>query len=785
MATLAAGFQQSAAEPPGLSESEARSRLAEHGRNEVAPERESRWRQALGRLWAPVPWMLEATVALELVLGHLLEAGIVAAVLVVNVAIGLFQESRASAAVALLRSRLQVQARVRREGRWRLVAAAEVVPGDFVHVRAGDVVPADMELSEGEVSVDNSALTGESLLAEVAPGATLYSGSIVAAGEASGTVLATGADTYFGRTAELVRTARTASHLEAVVIGLVRWFIALDGLVALAVVGLALAQGRPARDVVSFALVLLLASVPVALPAAFTLASALGAVELARSGILVTRMSAVQEAAAMDVLCVDKTGTITTNHLHLDRIEALHASAPQRVLALAAAASDPATQDPLDLAVLAAAQQEGGGGLVRTAFVPFDPASKRSEATVEEDGALLRVMKGAPQVIAALAGGYDARLAARVQRLAANGSRVLAVAAGVGEGAPSLLGLLALRDMPRADARELIEQLHALGVRVVMLTGDTLPTAQAIAAEVGISGVSVRVGDLHAGPPPAEPPAVVAEVLPEDKLELVKLLQAQGHVVGMTGDGVNDAPALRQAEVGVAVASATDVAKQAASVVLTSEGIADLVAMVQSGRRIHQRSVTYALNVASKKIEVPLLLAFGVFAWGSFLFTPLLMALLLLGNDFVSLAIVTDRAAQSRGPERWRNRELLAGSLVVALPLLAAAIAIVVLARDLWPALHGASLQTFAFMTLLFQSQATVYLVRVAGRLWSAAPGRWLLAATLLDLVAFSALALAGALLAHIAPAPLAALLGTAVLGMLIVDAIKAPLFARLGIHRR
>jgi H+-transporting ATPase len=776
--------EQSAAKPPGLSESEARSRLAHYGPNEVAQESESRLRQALARLWAPVPWMLEATVVLELVLGHLLEAGIVLAVLLVNAAIGLFQESRASAALALLRSRLQVQARVRREGRWRLVPAAEVVPGDFVHVRGGDVVPADVELQEGVVSVDNSALTGESLLAEVAQGATIYSGSIVASGEASGSVLATGAGTYFGRTAELVRNARTATHLESVVLGLVRWFVALDGVVALAVVSLAAAQGKPARDIITFALVLLLASVPVALPAAFTLASALGALELAHAGILVTRMSAVQEAAAMDVLCVDKTGTITTNHLQLDHIQALPPCDQDRLLALAAAASDAATQDPLDLAVLAAAEQGGAKAGQRQEFLPFDPVRKRSEATIREDGRLLRVMKGAPQVIAALSGGYDSALARRVDDLAANGSRVLAVAAGEEGSRPKLLGLLALRDTPRPDARELIEHLHAYGVEVVMLTGDTLPTAQAIASEVGIDGAGVRVSDLRAGHALERPPAIVAEVLPEDKLELVKLLQSQGHVVGMTGDGVNDAPALRQAEVGIAVASATDVAKQAASVVLTSEGIADLLALVESGRRIHQRSVTYALNVASKKIEVPLLLAFGVFAWGSFLFTPLLMALLLLGNDFVSLAIVTDVAVQSRRPERWRNSELLLASLVVAAPLLLLAIGVVVLARDVWPGLHGAELQTFAFLLLLYQSQATVYLVRVAGRLWSAAPGRWLLAASLVDLVAFSAFALAGVLLSRVAPGPIGVLFGVIVVGMLLVDALKAPLFVRLGVHR-
>ncbi len=753
------------------------------GRNEITVERPQRWRQALGRLWAPVPWMLEATVALELVLGHCVEAAIIAAVLAVNVAIGFVQEGRAQAALELLRRRLEVRARVLRDGSWTTVPAAELVPGDVVHVRAGDVVPADLALRDGALAADQSALTGESLPVELAAGEALYSGSTIARGEASGTVSATGPGTFFGRTAELVRTARTETHLERVVLGLVRWFIALDLGLAVVVSAVAAARGEPAHEIVSFALVLLLASVPVALPAAFTLVGALGATELARSGVLATRMSAVQEAATMDTVCVDKTGTITSNRLTLDALRPQAPLEEWELLALAGAASDPATQDPLDMAILKGGQQRNVAALgSRLGFTPFDPHTKRSEALVVGDRGRMRITKGAPQAIAALT--RDGPGEADVAELAAAGARVLGVAVADGDGPWRHAGLVALRDAPRPDAAALVRELHALGVGVIMVSGDTLATARSIATEVGIEGRAARTPELRAEDANLGRLGVVAEVLPEDKYELVRSLQRAGHVVGMTGDGVNDAPALRQAEVGIAVASATDVAKQAASIVLTRPGLADIVELIKSSRRIHQRSVTYALNVAAKKIEVPLLLSFGVLVWRQFLFTPLLMALLLLANDIVSIAIVSDRAPSARAPEHWRNRELLLGALVVALPLLAVSLSVVWVGRDVWPQLSLDPLRTLIFLTLVYSSQATIYLVRVRGRIWSARPGRWLLTASVIDLAAFSALALIGGPLAPLSAAAVAALALTILGAAVALDSLKVRLFGSLGIHR-
>jgi H+-transporting ATPase len=464
--------------------------------------------------------------------------------LVFNAAVSLLQEGRAGKALALLRSKLVVQARVLRDSRWGLLPAREVVQGDFIHIRMGDLVPADVHVLEGTVLVDQSALTGESLPADDGPGATVYAGSVVRRGEASGEVLATGSRTFFGRTAELVGKAATKSHLQMIIFQIVKYLVLVDAVLVLILLAYAAGTGMPLTDILPFGLVLLVASIPVALPATFTLATALGSRELAESGVLVARLSAIEEAAAMDVLCSDKTGTLTQNHLALAGTHLYRAQSQDELRRWAAAASDAATQDPIDLAILDAAKSEGvpSRTLNRLEFTPFDPASKLCEAILQGESGTMHVIKGAPNAVAGRAKPIPT-LAEDVDRLASGGYRVLAVAAGP-EGRIELVGLLALEDPPREDSRALIQDLRNLGVRVRMVTGDGLPTAQSIAARLGIEGAAGRAEEIRKRQAvEADRYAVFAEVLPEDKFHLVEGLQRAGHVVGMTGDGVNDASA--------------------------------------------------------------------------------------------------------------------------------------------------------------------------------------------------------------------------------------------------
>ena len=762
------------AEPDGLTSDEAQRRLARDGPNALPATRAHPLRRLLATVTGPVPLLLEAAVVLEVLAGHLTEALIIALLIVFNAVLGVVQEGRAHDALAALRQRLAVSARVRRDGQWRVVDATTLVVGDLVHVRAGDVVPADLTVRDGSTTVDQSVLTGESAEVDVAVDAPLYSGAVVRRGEATGVVTATGARTFFGRTAQLTRTASTASHLETTIFRIVWALLAMDGALVVAVLVYGVVHHLSWRELIPFILILVVATVPVALPATFTLTTSLGALELARQGVLVTRLSAIEEAAAMDLLCTDKTGTITQNRLRVADVLPYDTTRDE-VLALAAAASDRATQDPLDVAILDALGDVPA--LERLHFTPFDPSTKRSEATVRQDGVVRRVAKGTPGVLAAL-GGAPATLDADVARLAGGGARILAVARG-DDTALRVVGLVAMGDPLRPDSAPLLARLGELGVRVIMVTGDTEATARAVAREVGVGARVITPDALRAqgdGPLDFD---VVAGVLPEDKLRLVERAQRAGHVVGMTGDGVNDAPALKRAEVGVAVASATDVAKEAASVVLTDEGLTNVVAAIETGRRVYPRMLTYTLNKIVKTFQVSLFLALGLLLTGQFVTTPRLVLLLLFANDFVTMSIATDHVGFSPQPDRWRVAQLSLVALGVALPWLAASFATYYLARDV----AGLSLtvtQTLVFVMLVATGQATLYLVRDEHHLGRARPSRLMLGATVVDLVVITVLADRGWLMAPVAAGDIGVVLGAVLVTTFLLDLVKAPLSRRI-----
>jgi H+-transporting ATPase len=762
----------------GLSTQEAQQRLQQYGPNAVVEEKQHPIHIFLSKFWAPVPWMLEITVLLELYLSNDVEAVVIGLLLVFNAILSFVQENRAQGALALLRQQLTVQTRVLRDGHWQFVPAQNLVPGDIIHLRMGDLVPADVRLAEGQIQMDQSALTGESLPVEGGIGHQAFAGAVVKRGEASGEVTATGAHTNFGKTAELVRTAKTASHLEEIIFSIVKYLIIADVGLVIVVVLYALLSHIAGSTILPFALILLVASVPVALPATFTLATALGAAELARNGVLVTRLSAIEEAAAMSVLASDKTGTLTENRLTLGEV---HAYAPHRdedVLVWGVLASEEATQDPLDIAILTAAR---GKELKITDtilhFTPFDPASKRSEALVRQpDGSTLQVVKGAPLTIAALTGA-GAEVEEDVAGLAAQGYRVLAVAAGL-QGEPlQLAGLLALQDAPRADSQALVKKLNDLGVRVMMVTGDDPLTAQAVAGQVGITGSTCASESLH-GQITAETLQcnIFAGVFPEDKFHLVEALQSAEDIVGMTGDGVNDAPALKQAEVGIAVASATDVAKAAASLVLTTPGLSNILGAVETSRRIYQRMLTYTLNKIIKTFQIALFLSLGFVFAGEFVVTPLLIVLLLFANDFVTMSIATDNVSYSSKPDRWHIRVLMEVAFILAIPALLLSFGFFYAADNLLH-LSLSQMQTLMFVMLVFTGQVNVYLVRERHHFWKSIPSRWMLIGTVADIITVIILATQGFLMTPISFALVALTLIVTLLYLPLVDMLKIFVF--------
>lgn len=689
------------------------------------------------------------------------------------------QDERAQVALAALKSRLALMASVRRDDNWITVAAREIVPGDVVKLSLGAIVPADARLLSGAILLDQSMLTGESLAVEAGPGRDAYAGAIVRRGEAVAEVTATGSRTFSGRTAELVRIAHPENAEQRAILGVVRNLAVVNGLVLLLMIGYAQANGMPLSRVIPLVLTVVLASVPVALPATFTLATALGAQRLVGQGVLPTRLSAVHEVAAMDVLCADKTGTLTQNALRVVEVRSCPGFDEATLKALAALASAEGGRDPVDEAVREAAGRLSDAGMRRIDFVPFDPATKFAEALVDTGNGTWRVVKGAFVVVAGFA-APPAEMIAALEDMTAAGNRVLGVVAGPSN-ALRFVGLLALSDPPRTDAAPLIAELATLGISTVMVTGDAAATATAIARQVGLNGA---VCPGHAIPERVVPGdyAVFAGVFPEDKFRLVKAFQKAGHTVGMCGDGANDAPALRQAQIGIAVSSATDAAKGAAGMVLTEPGLAGAVAAIKEGRATFQRILTYTLNALIKKVETVLFLGIGLLVTGHTVLTPLLMVVLLVTNDFLTMSLTTDRTRPSPVPNVWRIGSVTAAAGTLGLAKLAFSSVVLLVGR------YGldfgiGTLRTLAFITLAFGSQATVYAIRERRHLWSSRPSSWIMIASLLDVGIASAVALGGGLTPALPIIVIASVLASALIFAVVLDLVKIPVFSLLKIN--
>jgi len=764
----------------GLTSDEARQRLAKYGPNAVPDTAVHPLRRALTKFWAPVPWMLEASIILEVALGKYVEAAVIGALLVFNAALGFFQEGRAQATLAALKSRLALNASVRRDNAWATVPAAALVPGDIVKLSLGGVVAADVRLTGGSVLLDQSMLTGESVPIEAGAGFETYAGALVRRGEAVAEVTATGTRTKFGRTAELVRTAHVESSQQKAVLRVVRNLAIFNGVIILMLVGYAYALKMHGAEIVPLVLTAILASIPVALPATFTLAAALGARALARLGVLPTRLSAVDEAASIEVLCADKTGTLTKNELKVTAVRPMPGFDESHVLGMASLASSEGGQDPVDAAIRSAASQSVASDLPKLSkFVPFDSATKMSEATaIDSSGATVRAVKGAfAAVIGLTQPSPDGSTIA--SQLEAQGFRVLAVAVGPPQ-AVRLAGIIALSDPPRTDSAALITELHTLGVRTVMVTGDAPATAAIVARAVGLDGAVCPAGPIPDGVRP-EQFAVFAGVLPEGKYNLVKSFQKSGHTVGMCGDGANDAPALRQAQMGIAVSTATDVAKSAAGIVLTKPGLGGIVASVKEGRMTFQRILTYTLNSVIKKIVQVLFLAAGLIMTGHAILTPMLMVILMITGDFLAMSLTTDNVRASATPNAWRIGPLTIAGIVMGIGDLIFCVAILAIGKYRMD-LGIDALRTLAFVSLVFGSEATLYAVRERRRLWSSRPGLWVIVSSVCDVLIVVALATRGIAMTSLPVLAVGEILMAAAVFSFVLDFAKAPVFHRLRI---
>jgi len=733
-----------ASSPDGLSQAEAQKRLTQYGPNEIEEKKTNPFLKFLTYLWGPIPWMIEVAVILSAVARHWPDFFIILLLLMANAVVGFWEEHQAGNAIAALKAKLAIKARVKRDGKWTTPEARDLVPGDVIRVRLGDIVPADARLLEGDaIEVDQSALTGESLPAERKSGEAVFSGSIIRQGEIGAMVYATGANTYFGKTAQLVQEAHTVSHFQRAVLKIGNYLIILAAAMVTVIIGVALFRGDPMLTTLQFALVLTVAAIPVAMPTVLSVTMAVGARLLAKKEAIVTRLAAIEELAGVDVLCSDKTGTLTQNKLTLGDPFSVDNVPAEQVILNAALASRADNKDTIDLAVLGGLKDDQAlKGYELVHFQPFDPVHKRTEATVKgTDGKQFKVVKGAPQVILELSANVrqvKPAVEKAVNEFAARGFRSLGVARAEREGQWQFLGVLPLFDPPREQAKATIATARQMGVNVKMVTGDQVAIARETAGKLGL-GTNIldasgfgdtkhhETGQLAESIEKADG---FAQVFPEHKFHIVDVLQQRGHIVGMTGDGVNDAPALKKADCGIAVSGATDAARAAASIVLMTSGLSVIIDAIKESRKIFQRMNSYAIYRIAETLRVLLFMTLAILIFNFYPLTAVMIVMLALLNDGAILSIAYDNVLYKDKPEAWNMRMVLGIATVLGVIGPVAAFGLFYLGERVYH-LDRAHIQTLMYLMLSVAGHMTIFLTRTRGPFWSIRPARVLWAAVL------------------------------------------------------
>ena len=791
----------------GLSSDEAGQRLQEYGPNALETKKVSTLLKLLGYFWGPIPWMIEVAAVLSALVRHWPDFAIIIALLIFNAGIAFWQEYTAGNAVEALKKQLALKARVLRDGQWREIDARQLVPGDIIRIRLGDVIPADVRLVEGDyLSVDQSALTGESLPVTRRTGEAAYSGTVAKQGEVVAQVTATGKHTRFGKTAGLVEQASTVSHFQKAVLTIGDYLIYVSlGLVALLVL-VQLHRHAPWLDLVQFALILTVASIPVAMPAVLSMTMAVGAMALSRLKAIVTRLESIEEMASMDVLCSDKTGTLTRNQLTLGEVEVFAAPDAEAVLLAAALASREENRDAIDDAILQGLKgKDRLDNFEQVEFIPFDPVHKRTEATVRDtSGQTLKVSKGAPQVImelAGLAGTAQQRAQQVVDAFADQGYRALGVAQQADNDTGwTFLGILSLFDPPREDSAEMIAHAKAYGVEVKMVTGDNLSIARQISARLGLGTQILQANALPTRDSENTPPATsvehaeqlerveqaegFAEVFPEHKFAIVKILQARDHITGMTGDGVNDAPALKQADVGIAVNGATDAARAAADLVLTAPGLSVIIHAIEEARRIFERMNSYAIYRISETIRIMFFVVLAMVFFNFYPITAVMIILLAFFNDVPIMTIAYDHTGLEQQPVRWNMHQVITVATAMGIVGVVGSFGMLLLAMD-WLHLDIPQVQTYVFLKMAVAGHLVLFIARSKTHFWKRPwPAPIMVWSAIITKLAATVLAAYGfGLITPISWPEIGLIWGYSITSALITDLVKVQVYRHLE-HR-
>jgi H+-transporting ATPase len=772
--------------PDGLAQAEVEQRQARYGFNEITEKQASPVLKFLKNFWGPLPWMIEVAALLSLIVKHWSDFAIILTLLIVNGVVGFVEEYQAGNAIKALKAKLSPTARALRDGEWQTIPARELVPGDVIHIRLGDIIPADMRLLDGgTLEVDQSALTGESLPVSAKTGDVLYSGSILKRGEANGMVYATGEATFFGRTASLVTGTGPVSHFQKAVLKIGDYLIVLAVVLVVLILFVALFRGDPFLTTLQFALVLVVAAIPVAMPTVLSVTMAVGARLLAKKEAVVSKLTSIEELAGVDVLCTDKTGTLTQNKLTLGDPFLCDGVKVEAVLRAASLASRAESQDAIDLAVLDGSKKAGVqlDGFTVQDFQPFDPVSKLSEAQVKQDGRSFKACKGAPQVILGMSANQKAvgaAVNAAIDDFAQRGYRSLGVAQTDEHGDWQFLGILPLFDPPRPDSKSTLAKAEAMGLEVKMVTGDQLAIAKDIASQLDL-GTNILDASVFGDTPQHQVAQLgekieaadgFAQVYPEHKYHIVDVLQKRGHIVGMTGDGVNDAPALGKADAGVAVFGATDAARSAADIVLLTPGLSVIVDAINESRKIFKRMNSYAIYRIAETVRVLLFMTLSILVFNFYPLTAAMIVLLALLNDGAILAIAYDHVKQSAKPERWNMPVVLGIATVLGIAGLVASFGLFYLAERVFH-LNQNVVQTLMYLKLSVAGHLTIFLTRTKGPFWSSRPAPVLVAAVGITQSVATLLAVYGILMPAIGWMWALFVWGYALIWFLVNDRIK------------
>lgn len=778
----------------GLSSTEAEKRASEFGYNEVPEKKENLLSEFLSHFWGPIPWLLEIATVLCYFIGDKFDALVLAFIVILNGSVAFYNEHDSKKALQLLKRKLTIKTRILRDGNWVTKDARELMPGDMIIVGLGDVVPADAKIVSGGVSADQAALTGESLPVEAREGEVLFTGSVIKRGEARCLVVNTGMRTYFGKTVELVNIAKPKSKTEEIMFTLSRYVTYIGAALFLVIFSYAMLIDVKPVVILTFAVLFIGGGIPAALPMMFTISQAKGATDLSKRNILVTKLDSLESAASVEVLCLDKTGTITMNELEVSASIPIGKKSASDVLAFAALASSEGSKDAIDSAIIRQAKQKGARlpGCSQLSYKPFEPATKRAEGIVKEKGKKFLVMKGAPQTILSLCKNATKQqkdeLNRKVEDLSKKGCRALAVAFSDFNKFDrlTLAGVIGLGDPLRPDSTQTISALREAGIKPIMITGDNIAVAREIASQAGIGGNIVRISEIKKLPVKEQAEAMlscdgIAEIYPEDKFWVVKSLQSCGKTVGMTGDGVNDAPALKQAELGIAVSNATDVAKAAASMVLTDPGTKDILESVRVSREAFQRMLTWTLKKISRSIQFMLILIVGFFYFHDVIVSITGLIYMMVINDFLTMTLALDNSRATKTPNKWDLRSITLASIFVGGFFFIIELIIFFLGMNYFGMALG-SIQTLMLLSLVYTGQLGIYIIRERGHFWQSWPHKYVSITLWFAIIAMSFVGIAGL---GMVPLPSNELLLTFVIcatAIVLTDFPKHWVYRKLGI---